>query len=417
MQKFAKFKIPRPVVDTAFGYFFVSACKSVMSVTLCVLINLIGIITAEVTNNLLLLDFAGTIAIAIIYGPIHASLVGLISSYIGQVYLVDFMPIFSNRFEDYFIFAPVHAVIGMVVFFAPRVLDKPLKIDIFRNNYSAGRLLVSIVFLSLLTNFASSVMHAAIMSIDSLQMTCDFISEKKKDVSAQWLCGFTKLVFREGDSEIEYQFLKFTISKFMLNFPDHLICFSSAVVIVAFVLDARRYKMSGEFARTIITNHPAVGLVYFFFLLFFIYIYASYVYDYANSDMFAAFMVWSFYNAFIAFIAFMVVDGRFDVWWFKPNHKVRLEEFIYDKFNRNMKDAYEDSMKFAILYSVAIYFIAGVSELEPNDQIYDLFQGKLVGALGVVGVTSFIRYLVLIVARIVRYWRREFWHVQGQAPS
>jgi len=407
-----RFTISSEFVDSASKSLTTSIIKSVILIAVCTFTNLLGILTSETANNLLLLDFAGTIAIAMIYGPIHAALVGIISTYIEAIYLPELISGFSSyRFKNYFLFAPAHMVIGMVVFLVPRMLKGNLATDVFNGNYEkypAGRLLLSIIFLSLLTNLTSALTIATIMEIDNLGLRCSNILQSNIATYSLDLCKFTQLLFIETSHDIDYQFIKLTISKFIISFPDHLVCFSSAVVVIAYVLDARRYKMSHDFSKTIITNHPVVGAFYFLLFLFFVYVYTSHIY--ARAGMSAAFTAWTFYNGFLVMIALMIVSGRFNAWWFKPNRKGQ-RKYTYKKLNPGLKDAYEDSMKFAILYSVAIYFVISWAELQTNNEISKLFKDKLIGALGVVVVISLIRYLVLIIARVGRYLR-EFWYVK-----
>ncbi|HFB2048197.1 MAG TPA: hypothetical protein TECP_00549 [Hyphomicrobiaceae bacterium MAG_BT-2024] len=113
----------------------ISAIKSLILVSVCIFINLLGILTSELTDNILLFDFSGTIAIAMIYGPIHASLVGIISTYIGQMFMPELIfAASSHRFANYFIFAPVHMVIGMVVFLVPRTMHRTMAANLFSGN-------------------------------------------------------------------------------------------------------------------------------------------------------------------------------------------------------------------------------------------------------------------------------------------
>ncbi len=408
--------------------FLISVIKSLILTVICIAVNIIGVFASGMIKNTMFLDFCGTIAAGIIYGPIHAALVGIITIYFGQVfgqlYLKDLISSISSSselhtFNDYFLFAPVHMAIGAVVFFVPRLLLGKWSVDFFCSNaqkYPAGRLLISMIFFALLTNLASSLMVAIIMSIDALKVTCADLMQNDTTSNSKQFCEFTKLLFNDIDSGANYYLIKLFVSKFIMSLPDHLVCFPSAVVVVAYVLNLRRYKMSKKFAKTVIINHPAVGTFYFCLFMGLVCLYTFNVKE--RADISAAFMVWSLYNTLIVYIFFMVLSGRLNVWWFKRKHEhVIRKKYTYKNINPNMKDAYEDSLKFAILYSVALYFI--VTWLKVNDPIYNNIEDplyknikeKLIGALGVVAVISLVRYLMLIVARIGRYigelWRRE----------
>jgi len=108
----------------------------------------------------------------------------------------------------------------------------------------------------------------------------------------------------------------------------------------------------------------------------------------------------------------MVMTDRFNLWWFDLSSKPKLGDFSYKKLNRNLKDAYEDSMKLAVLYLIVIYLILRWLEWSANNKASISFKDELIGGVGVIGVTSFIRYFILIIARIIRFLRREFWYVK-----
>ncbi|NQX79695.1 MAG: hypothetical protein HRT83_03970 [Hyphomicrobiaceae bacterium] len=312
----------------------------------------------------------------------------------------------SHRFANYFIFAPVHMVIRMVVFLVPRTMHRTMAANLFSGNkkkYPAGRLLISMILLSLLTNFAASLTVAVIIETDYLGLACDLDLHKKMRAGSLSLCKISQILFYQTDSESSLQLFKLAATKFIISFPDHLVCFSSAVIVVAYILNARRYKMSHPYSKTIITNHPIVGAVYFFMLLLLIYVYTSHIYQ--RAGMLSAFIMWTLYNSFIVVIALMILSRRFNVWWFESGSKGR-KKYIFKNINPNLKDAYEDSMKFAILYSVSLYFIVDWSGLESTVKSSELLKDKLLGALGVVVVISLLRYFVLIFARVGRYLRQ-----------
>lgn len=393
--------------NSQFKLVAVSTFKSVILVSICVITNLLGVLASELTDNILLLDFSGTIAIAMIYGPIHSSIVGIVSTYIGQMFVPEFIAsVSSQRFTNYFLFAPVHMVIGMVVFLVPRTMHRTMAANLFSGDhkkYPAGRLLIAIILLSFLTDLAASFSFAIIMEIDQFGNACSSDGQQQIKNTSLNICKIIRLLFFETSSVIEYEVLKIAATKLIISFPDHLVCFSSAIIVIAYILDARRYKMSHPFSKTIITNHPVVGAAYYFIFLFLIYLYTTYVYE--RAGLLSAFMLWTFYNIFIMTIALMIVSGRFNAWWFKPSGKEQ-REYTFKKINSNLKDAYEDSMKFAILYSVMIYFIVGWLESQFSNEASKLLKDKLMGALGVVVVISLLRYLVLIVSRVGRYLKK-----------
>ena len=376
-----------------------SLLKSALILALCICINLFGILTSKVTHSVLFIDLCGTAVASLVYGPIHGALVGMTSNYLGQFYLGPALGgIYGINLDHYFIFGPVHMLAALVWSIVPRLLKGRFATDLFCDNkdhYPCGKLFIGIVCLALLSDIAASISAAIITQ--AYKMGC-LASEV---YVSDFTCNLQILISRPN-AVLHDQFLRLIVARVAMGFPDHIISFATAVLIVSHVLKGRRYIMAGKFGNTIITNRPFVASLYFMLLVFTMYKYVRLSLSEFGSDPTIASLLILF--AFVISVLAIIISKQFELVVFIKDGDYR--KHIYQEINVEMRDAFEDCLNFAIIFSVGLFYWLEWLKSSRSDTIVQFFQDKISGALGVAFLISIIKFQALIFAHIFRYVRQ-----------
>jgi hypothetical protein len=110
---------------------FVSLLKTSFVLSICVLINLFGVLSTQITKSILFIDLCGTAIASLTFGPLHGALVGLISNYMGEFVIGPVLNGASVNLKYYFLFAPVHIMAAFVWSIVPRLLRGKLVLASF----------------------------------------------------------------------------------------------------------------------------------------------------------------------------------------------------------------------------------------------------------------------------------------------
>lgn len=365
-------------------------------------------------GSLLFLDTIGTAVLALAYGPFHGALCGVLSAFIGGA--VFFRP-------DFAAFALVHVVAATVWGMAPRLCGGRLCSDLFSPSYSYARQFLGILWIGSLAGVLSGITATYVAWNFSLPNAI-LASAPNGDGRLEVIRELTLHMYAaingwEQTSEIP-SWLVFALSQ-LVYVPDKVVTFATAVLIIAYLKPQYRVKMSGFFSHVIVTNRRIYS---YFFIAAYVLAGAAYLYVaigfmpatlthlQALNFFIPSIVIWSFPGAVI-FAKF--IDPKLSFYGFTKTRQDELHtgelphlERVFEDIVKAVTVAY--AVFYAFIVSKVVDFSGGLisfaidtDSLDAGGSSYPAqFDDVFVGAVGLIAVLTFHRYVALIVARCFR---------------
>lgn len=427
-----------------------------------VLLNVGGALLAQFSSGLMFLDLIGTAVASLCFGPLHGGLVGLLSNEALTWVLVE------NR-ADYFLYGTVHMAAALVWSLGPRLLRGRLGSNIYSDRkssrrsgereYPAAKILCFVLALTAVSALATGGWVAAIQTAYPEHVGCfDAIQDRGvrnaviRDQPFCQVAGFARGLVADYVSAYPLQkAIGVALASALLGWPDHIASFSAGFLLVAFVLDARRYRMDGLFGRVLFTNRPRVAFVIFTVLLMALLLRSIRVFQLPNVTLGGQFVDFSMVAIYLLVLALLI--QHFGYLTLQVVDKSEMRKYVFPDLNPEIRDAFEDLMKLAMVVSIVTFFTLaelcefrgtdcplrppGVMRLEawghadPEESAAVAGRGRatpalfvpsgasvrraplsdaFLGAIGTVFLLSVARYVVLVLARFGR-WRRHRAHL------
>jgi len=369
--------------------------KCLVIVAACVALNFAGIEVSRKLDSLLFLDLIGTAVASLIYGPIIGIVVGFLTNGIAE---------FWGGQEHYFLFALVQATSALVWGFAPRLLRGRAFTDFFNDNaqadtgkhvYDYTAIFWGLIWISLVSHLIASLSIAFLMVVDPA-LSCSALATSTGNPD-KILCDIAKVIFAESTDNFDHAFWKLAVAKAAVGWPDHLIAFSFAVLMVTHFLPKHRYNMSRPFHAEGGTT-KTVGAIASIALIS---VAAGTLWrEWEDMDL-SHTWPWVLYPVFA--LAILLLANRYKSWGIASTND------IYHRINPDLEPAFEDAMRLGMVFSVIIYFLlSGMCGADcivfgrPGDETVN----KVTGAVGVAFIIISFRYVSIIIARSSRPIRR-----------
>jgi hypothetical protein len=375
-----------------------SPARGTAIILLCVALNLAGAYVCRTANSILFLDLVGTALASLIYGPIHGALVGLLTNGIAE---------FGQR--HYFLFAVVQVVAAGTWGLAPRLLKGAWCIDFFmddlnddgtrQHQYGYAKLIWGLIWLSLLSHLLASLTIAFLMLIEPTLSCVELARSQDANSPNLALCQTARLIFAEDGFSFAHPLWELAVAKAVLAWPDHLIALAFAVLMVPSFLPDRRHKMTGPFDYT-----PGTWKVILITALAFVGLSLIRVYRGFHSELatITDLLPWFLYTL-VLLTTLLLASGKYEML------EQDLRQHVYTRINPDLEHAFEDALRLGVVYSTVIFVVINsLCGSEACQPFYpSTLRDKFEGALGVIFLITFFRYISLILARSIRSVRNE----------
>jgi hypothetical protein len=352
----------------------------------------------------------GTAVASLIYGPLHGALVGFLSNFICDYFL---------GLQYYALFSIVQAVSAGAWGITPRLLKGSLGTDFFNDGaktsdtgtrkYEYPHLFFGLMWVSFLSNILATLTVSCVIAAHERHLACNSILMSGGVVLNKpnsMLCDATKLLFSEPSYDFKSAFLELSATKILLGWPDHLIALSVAVLLVAYLLPTRRYKMAGMFGLTLVTQRRETAI--YFLVAFMLITLLSIGYSSFTSGEEGLFWDILSVTVYTNIMLVLVSSSRYSFDTFNDDYMKHL----FLDVNPTLERAYEDSLKLITVISVINFWFIKSSCVGSNCTMLGSLSNvnggdKITGFLGLVFIITFIRYLSLIIVRSGRMIRSE----------
>lgn len=382
-----------------------SLFKSICFIGATVIINMLGGFITRSVDSIIFIDLIGTAILSFMYGPIYGAVTGLISN-LASEYLLGL--------DLFFTFALVQVFCALVWGAVPRVLDGRWYLDVFRpdkkqlnssKGYGYKELIMSVMFLSLLSHSMASVVVGVLVHLNAGEIKCGFEEFEAVHKGAINICQMSSLLFGETGYKFDGIWYKVAAGAFILRWADHLIAVSVALIVISSFFPEKRFKMVSVMGSISVVQKPFHGKIFLLICIMMLAYRISHIWDnYDTTEIY----VEIFMN--IVFVIGLIL------FWMKKKldmmgcEKFEIKESIYMERNANVEKVFDDLLKVSVVIAVCsfLYINNECSQVKINNELKlcdaEISDEHLRGIMGITFLIAAIRYITLI---IVRSFHRE----------